>query len=449
MSARLLAVAALGCAGAAVLIGVPLLVLAGPHGVGLLLAALAGLAAVGVGAWWVLAHRGLLRLLGALLAAAAVVIVPVLFFSSGLWGYALAAAALWAAGLACARQAVRQRSTAPAHAVVRPPPEHPWIVMNPRSGGGKVGEFALVERARALGCEVVVLDADRPQDVAALARQALADGADLLGVAGGDGTQALVAGVASAHDVPFAVVPAGTLNHFAMDLGLDLTDPARALDALSDGLEVRVDLGAVSGRPFVNTVSFGAYADIVQNPAYRDAKAATVLDVLPGLLSGGAGTPFTAETDGAAVEPPQALLVSNNPYAAGGFAELGRRPRLDSGRLGVRSIRITGIADAADLAVRGERAMSLSTATAREVTVSAGPGTLPVAVDGEALQLPTPVICVIRPRALRVRVPLARATARPASFHGLWRRVVALALRGGPERAAGGGGRGRRRPGAR
>ena len=149
--------------------------------------------------------------------------------------------------------------------------------MNPRSGGGKVDRFGLADRARALGAEVALLQGT--VDVALLARQALRDGADLLGVAGGDGTQALVAGIAAEHGVPFMVITAGTRNHFALDLGLDRDDPATCLEALTDGVELRVDLGLVGDRTFVNNASFGAYAAVVQSPAYRDDKTATTLDL--------------------------------------------------------------------------------------------------------------------------------------------------------------------------
>lgn len=148
-----------------------------------------------------------------------------------------------------------------------------------------------MERAEELGARVILLDLDTHPDPVALARQAVAEGADLLGVAGGDGTQALVAEVAAEHGLPFMVVAAGTRNHFAMDLGLDREDPSSSLDALTDGVELRVDLGDVGGLPFVNTASFGAYAEIVQSPEYRDAKAATALDQLPDLLAGEAGAP--------------------------------------------------------------------------------------------------------------------------------------------------------------
>ena len=118
-------------------------------------------------------------------------------------------------------------------------------------------------------------------DVAALARKAVADGADLLGVAGGDGTQALVAGIAAEHGLPFLVISAGTRNHFALDLGLDREDPATCLDALTDGEELRVDLGVIAERTFVNNASFGAYAEVVRSPAYRDDKRGTTLQMLP------------------------------------------------------------------------------------------------------------------------------------------------------------------------
>lgn len=165
----------------------------------------------------------------------------------------------------------------------------------------------------------------------ALARQAVADGADLLGVAGGDGTQALVAAVAAEHDLPFLVVSAGTRNHFAADLGLDLDDPSRCLDALVDGVEVTVDLGNVGGRTFVNNASFGAYAEVVQSPEYRDAKTSTFLQKLPDLLAGRAGAVLTARSPSVSAVGPQAVLVSNGPYEMNDLAGLGHRPRLDRG----------------------------------------------------------------------------------------------------------------------
>jgi hypothetical protein len=83
------------------------------------------------------------------------------------------------------------------------------------------------------------------------------------------------------------VVPAGTRNHLAMDLGLDRGDVVGALDAYGVAVERAVDLGDVDGRPFVNNVSLGRYAEIIRLPAYRDAKVDTTLNAVPGLLGPG------------------------------------------------------------------------------------------------------------------------------------------------------------------
>src|SRR5437764_10853202 len=203
--------------------------------------------------------------------------------------------------------------------------------MKPKSGGGKVGKFDLKRKAEALGAEVFLLGGSELVDVEAEARKAVAQGADLLGVAGGDGTQALVAGVAAEHGLPFMVVTAGTRNHFAMDLGLDRDDPASSLDALTDGVELRVDLGDVAGRPFVNTASFGTYAHIVQSPDYREAKAATALDQLPDLLTGDGGVRLTARAGHEQLGAPQAVLGSNNPYVRAAPVPGGRRDRTHTG----------------------------------------------------------------------------------------------------------------------
>ena len=206
-----------------------------------------------------------------------------------------------------------------------PPPGRAFLIMNPRSGGGKVAKFGLKDKAEALGAEVALLEGPGMVDVADLARRAVAAGADLLGVAGGDGTQALVAGIAAEHDLPFLVISAGTRNHFAMDLGLDRDNPAACLDALtSDGVEQRIDLGIIGGRTFVNNASFGAYAEVVQNPAYRDDKRGTTLQVLPDLLTGHRGAKLTARAGDTTITGPQALLVSNDPYEASDIA--GTRP---------------------------------------------------------------------------------------------------------------------------
>ena len=154
------------------------------------------------------------------------------------------------------------------------------------------------------------------EELVALAEAAVAGGADVIGMAGGDGSLALVAGVAARHQVPMVVVPAGTRNHLAMDLGLDRGDVVGALDAYGAAVERAVDLGDVNGRPFVNNVSLGLYAEIIRSPAYRDAKLDTTLSALPGLLGPGSA-PFDLRfTDPAGKRHTGAHLVqvSNNRY---------------------------------------------------------------------------------------------------------------------------------------
>ncbi|HKO84312.1 MAG TPA: diacylglycerol kinase family protein, partial [Actinomycetota bacterium] len=308
-----------------------------------------------------------------------------------------------------------------------PAPRRPFLIMNPRSGGGKVVRFGLKDKAEALGATVAVLEGPGTVDVGALARQAVADGADLLGVAGGDGTQALVAAIAAEHDVPLLVISAGTRNHFALDLGLDREDPSRCLDALRDGVELQVDLGFIGDRPFVNNASFGAYAAVVQSPAYRDDKTRTTLDLLPGLLVGHQGPRLVARAGEVTVEGPQAVLVSNNVYGMGDIAGLGRRARLDRATLGVFAVTVASAVQAAGL-VRGTQSRGLTRLAAPQVVVDADASQIPVGVDGEALLLDTPVRCTVQPGALRVRVPRDRPGVPDPKPIMDWKRLRQMAL---------------------
>ncbi|MGW0908397.1 diacylglycerol/lipid kinase family protein [Streptomyces sp. NPDC002853] len=422
---RWLARASLASAAAAVLV---LGVFAGVKTLALLGVGLAGLAITAAAIWWILSRRGLPRILAVLLALTAPVWVLVEYTQARLTWVVLLSGGLWLLAAGTGRAAL-SRHKAPDPMPERPAAEfrHPVLIMNPRSGGGKVGRFALRERAGALGAEVVLLEGSGEIDVAALARKCAAEGADLLGVAGGDGTQALVAEVAAALDLPFLVIPAGTRNHFALDLGLDRDDPSTALDALRDGVELRVDLGRAGGRPFVNNVSFGAYAEVVQSPAYRDDKTRTTLQLLPDLLVGHKGARLTARAGEYDFTDPQALLVSNNPYGTNDIAGLGRRTRLDGGVLGCVGIRVTSGAQAAGL-LRGGSAAGLTRVTATAVSVDADQEEIPVGIDGEAVRLPTPVHCEVRPGALRVVVPRSRPGLYRERPRLDWRQLVRLGL---------------------
>jgi diacylglycerol kinase family enzyme len=341
-------------------------------------------------------------------------VIVVYAFASLLW-VAIVSAAVWLLAVLTARRALAgsqpdwRMSERPAH----PPAAHPYLIMNPRSGGGKVGKFGLKRKAEELGAEVFLMDGPEPVNVAEVARQAVANGADLLGVAGGDGTQALVAGVAAQYGIPFVVITAGTRNHFALDLGLDRENPAACPDALSDGIELQIDLGVIGGQTFVNNASFGAYAEVVQTPAYRDDKLATTLNLLPDLLHDHRGARLSARADGVEIAARQALLVANNPYGTGDIAGLSRRARLDGGVLGVVGVTVDSARQAVGL-LRGTHGAGLSTLVTTTIEINADAAQIPGGIDGEAVSLPTPVLCTIRPGALRVWVPRDRPGVTPA-----------------------------------
>jgi diacylglycerol kinase family enzyme len=396
-----------------------------------LVALAVGLAAVAVSlasGYLFLARRGLVRWLSLAVFVLTPVAVIVVYAFARLLLISIVAAVGWLLAGTTARLALAGRRAdrkMPEHPVERPA-ARPFLIMNPKSGGGKVGRFALQREAEDLGAEVFLMDGPEPVNVAEVAQQAVAAGADLLGVAGGDGTQALVAGIAARHGLPFVVIPAGTRNHFALDLGLDREDPAASLAALSDGVDLLVDIGEVGGRTFVNNASFGAYAEVVQTPAYRGDKVGTTLDVLPDLLQGQRGARLVARAADTQVTAPQAVLVSNNPYGTADIAGLGRRVRLDDGVLGVVTVTVGNALQAVSL-LGGRRSDGLAVLTAKEVTVSADASQIPVGVDGEALSMSVPVVCTIHPGALRVRVPRDRPGATPPEPPVRWTRLWHLA----------------------
>src|ERR1700746_1149979 len=230
-------------------------------------------------AYFVLSRRGVARWLSLGILVLVPIAVIAIFAAGGVLWVAIVSAGVWLLAGVTARQALSgdPKDWRMPEYPAQPPARRPYLIMNPRSGGGKVERFDLKRKAEALGAEVFLFGGGGPVDVAEVARRAVAGGADLLGVAGGDGTQALVAGIAAEHGLPFVVISAGTRNHFALDLGLDRDDPAAGLDALTDGEELEVDLEMINGQIFVNNASFGAYAEIVESPAYRDDKRNTTL----------------------------------------------------------------------------------------------------------------------------------------------------------------------------
>jgi diacylglycerol kinase family enzyme len=274
------------------------------------------------------------------------------------------------------------------------PPLRPVLFVNLRSGDGKAARAGVVERAGERGIHAVVLGPH--QDLAALVDNAVADGADALGMAGGDGSLAVGAAVAAAHRLPFVCVPAGTRNHFALDLGVDRDDLVGALAAFGEqGVERSIDVAEVNGRVFLNNVSLGIYGEAVQETGYRDAKMRTLLETTAEVLGPTQGARGLRLVDdlGREHRDPAVVLVSNNPYALDRPVAPGTRPRLDGGELGVVVLDRP----------RPREDPPARVWSATHLAVDAK-GPVHAGVDGEAVELEAPLSFVIRAGALRVRI---------------------------------------------
>jgi diacylglycerol kinase family enzyme len=384
------------------------------HDVVALLFVLAALGLAGAGLWLAATRRGIARFLGIVVALAALAGGVAGLIEQGVIDELVALVVAIAVFGAASRMALRRRQvserTDSTHPAARPARARSGVLLiNPKSGGGKAERFDLPGEARKRGIRAVVLE--RGDDLLELAEQALSDGADVIGMAGGDGSQALVATVAMRHNVPHVCIPAGTRNHFALDLGLDRDDVIGALDAFTDGVERRIDLARVNDHVFVNNASLGVYAEVVQSDAYRDAKVETWTKMLPELLGPGA-PPIDLEfdgPDGTELSDAPLVLVSNNPYQLTSLAGAGTRARLDTGRLGLVAARITGASDIAEFVMfetvgQAQRFHGLlEWSEVRFEVRSSSP--VAVGLDGEALMLEPPLQFVSLPGALRVRLP--------------------------------------------
>jgi diacylglycerol kinase family enzyme len=382
-----------------------------------------------VAAWYVVSRRGLVRAIAAALVVGALVVFVVVMLASESVRVLAVGLGLAAISAAAARYALPGATPHEAPAAA-PRADHAVLIMNPRSGGGKVERFGLVELCRQRGVEPRVLAAG--EDLRAVAEAVVAAGADLLGMAGGDGSLAIVASVASRHDLGFVVVPAGTRNHFALDLGIDRDDVPGAMDAFDDGVDMRVDLAEINGRVFVNNAAMGVYAKVVQSADYRDAKVRTAAGLLPDMLGPGA-EPLDLHyslPSGQEAVPGKLLLVSNNRYDLAHLRGGGTRQRLDAGVLGIVALRVSSAAEAEQVTLlemsgQIQRFAGWNEWTASEFEVESS-GPVEVGVDGEALVLDPPLRFAIRPKAVTVRLPRA-ALQRARDNH-----PVRLGLRSTP-----------------
>jgi diacylglycerol kinase family enzyme len=410
-------------------------VLSGGGLLGVVAIAALSVAVVAATAWWAFTTSRVwkrrLNIALAVLAVATVVVGVVAVGLRAVGGVATVAVGVLGYAAAARRALGPAAALSPGEPRPASPPARPWLLVNPGSGGGKAARLGLVAAARDRGVQVHELAPG--EDPRALARQAVAAGADAVGVAGGDGSLGPVAAIAVEADVPFVCVPCGTRNHFAADLGLDRGHPLAALDAFA-GSERRIDVGVVGDRVFLNNVSLGAYADLVAEPGYRAGKLTTAHAVLPGALRGERALLQVAFQDpqGRRYQDVLVLLVANNGYELGGGAVLGAREHLDGGTLQISALRARTGAQLAGLAARiaarrvrpgAEWAQWTTTA----LRVDADLPLLPAGIDGEAAELVPPLQFRVLPLALRVLLPPAlppRVARVPlqrwATVHRLW-----------------------------
>ena len=413
---RLAAILALVVGTATVVLAVAIAVAEFPRG----LVVLGCVVVAGASAWYGVVRRGPARVAGLTVAALALAGVVVLFVAEG----PLFADLLVIGGLLVALAAARATFGVHVELPSAPAPRNPVLFFNPKSGGGKAERFKLADEARARGIEPIELGP--PWDLEALVHAAIERGADGLAMAGGDGSQAIVAAIAAEHDLPYACVPAGTRNHFALDLGVDRDDVVGGLDAFVDGGERTVDLAEVNGRVFVNNVSLGLYAEAVQREGYRDAKLRTLLDTAPDVIGPDGGDELDLRwtgPDGHAHRAAAVVLVSNNKYRLGRAVGSGTRPRIDDGLLGITVVGAP--------AGRGEHGRGLQRPwrewSAPDFEVDSDQP-VPAGIDGEALVLEPPLRFRIRPGVLNVRIARQHPGASPSAMAPDGARAGALYL---------------------
>ncbi|PYR82188.1 MAG: sphingosine kinase [Acidobacteria bacterium] len=269
----------------------------------------------------------------------------------------------------------------------------------------------LTEAFRAAGLDAEIRLIEGPA-IAREAAEAIARGSTLIVAAGGDGTVSAAASAVANSGATLAVLPLGTLNHFANDLGIPL-DAAKAAQAIAAGRDIEIDLGEVNGRTFINNASIGMYASLVSERAAmqrigrgkwiahglaamrvwrRYQRLRVVLDVDGQTRD--ARTPF--------------VFVGNNEYQLSGF-ELGGRKGLNAGRLHVcmaPGMTRGGVGRLILVAVFGDVCSldGFESLPAESVRLDAGVARVKASVDGEVVTFDNPLTFRIRRRALRVRV---------------------------------------------
>jgi diacylglycerol kinase family enzyme len=265
------------------------------------------------------------------------------------------------------------------------------------------------------GLRAEIRHPDERRDLSAVAREAASSGEDVIAAGGGDGTISAVAGALAGTGKTLGVLPLGTLNHFAKDLGIPLDLPS-AVQTIARGRTAEVDVGEVNGRVFINNSSLGLYPHIV---AHREAQQEQLARskwaaFFWATLRAFRRFPFLnlriTLDEKQLVRQTGFLFVGNNEYEIAGF-NLGGRRCLDRGNLGLYLTHRTGRLGLFRLGLhalfgRVEQAEDFDAFCVNEATIEAHRPRLLVATDGEVNWMETPLYYRARPRALRVMLPL-------------------------------------------
>ena len=300
-----------------------------------------------------------------------------------------------------------------------------WIavVLNDASGSGDGTNAAkqLEELFAGAGREARITIARGGHELRQAAERSVKEGCDSLVAGGGDGTINTCASAALAGGVPLGVLPLGTLNHFAKDLGIPL-DLAGAAKVVLDGAVCKVDVGEVNGRIFLNNSSLGVYPAIVRlRERYQKTGWGKWVAALWAGLAVMRRNPFlgvriSAEGESIVRRTPF-VFVGNNEYRMEGL-NAGARDSLAGGHLALYVLnaeRRTGLLQLAwQVFRRGvDEVKELDLLTVEEATIETRRKHLQVALDGEVMQITSPLAYRIRAAALRVHVPEPASACYP------------------------------------
>ena len=291
------------------------------------------------------------------------------------------------------------------------------IIINHQAGStADVPAARIEETLRAGGLEPTVIIAADGEQIVAAAKRAVADRVGTVVAGGGDGTINAVAGVLVGNSITLGVLPLGTLNHFAKDLGIpSVLD--EALQTIVAGHRIAIDVAEVNGKLFLNNSSIGIYPDIVK---YRETQQRRFgkskwTAFFWACLNAARRYPFLdvqLDADEASlVRRTPFVFIGNNAYTIDGF-DLGGRKTLRAGKLSLYVAQRTGRLGLLGFAVRAlfgrlRQASDFDALLSDEVMIRTRHKRMRVSTDGEVAMLGTPLRYRIRPRALEVIVPAA------------------------------------------